>query len=54
MVIMFVTMVDHTTENATQYLTMESTRPPVKLGDSNHKFGDTDTDLMEFLGVDHL
>ena len=54
MVIMFISMVEHTTENATQFLEFKTDKKPTKIGKSNHKFGDNDIELMKFLGVDQI
>ena len=51
---MFITMVHHTTENATQYLTIKPTREPIMLGENDPKFGDSDIDLMNYLGLKSL
>ena len=47
-------MVPHTTENAAQYLSSKPSKSPTAIGLSNHKFGDDDIELMDFLEADYL
>lgn len=51
---LFITMVNHTTKNATQFVRFEPISKPTKGAHEYNRFGATDTELLEREGLDYM